>query len=187
MPKLLETDPIKIRSFAARFLIFLIYLSGIFQCFVFSQPALSLIDPQAKNVTTQSRLAGPIVSVQFSHDGTASWIISGRWRIDVGYDTKGLIPLSLRNLNVSLVVVSIDGSNTYRYKLSDLIVQSSSYSNKTNFSISNGTVSIFTEQKTLNNVPISIKIINNKIIILILDVSKTNTYFGESPIYGVER
>jgi hypothetical protein len=187
MPKLLQTGPIKIRFLATRFLILLICLSGIFQCFVISQPALSLIDPQTKTVTTQSRLAGPIVSVQFSHDGTASWIISGRWRVDVGYDTKGLIPLSLRNLNVSLVVVSIDGSNTYRYKISDLIVQSSSYSNKTNFSISKGTVSILAEQKTLNNVPISIKIINNKIIMFILDVSQTNTYFGESPIYGVER
>ena len=33
----------------------------------------------------------------------------------------------------------------------------------------------------------SLKIINRKILVISLDTSKTNSYFGETPIYGLDR
>ena len=154
---------------------------------LFTEYAYSVTNSTVKTVTPQVRESGPIVSLQFSSDGSPLWIVSGRWRIDVNYDTTGVIPLSIRNLNVSLVIVSIDGSTTHRYKLSELKQNSLSYDNVTNTSNLNGTLKLALEGKSIDNVDTSLKFINRKILIISLDTSKTKSYLGETPIYGVER
>jgi hypothetical protein len=154
---------------------------------LFTEYAYSVTNSTVETVTPQVRESGPIVSLQFSSDGSPLWIVSGRWRIDVNYDTTGVIPLSIRNLNVSLVIVSIDGSTTHRYKLSELKQKSLSYDNVTNTSNLNGTLKLALEGKSIDNVDTSLKFINRKILIISLDTSKTKSYLGETPIYGVER
>lgn len=49
--------------------------------------------PSEPDVT---RLNGRIVSLQFSDDGSASWIVSGRWRVDINYDINGVILQSIK-------------------------------------------------------------------------------------------
>jgi hypothetical protein len=154
---------------------------------LFTEYAYSATNSTVDTVTPQVRQSGPIVSLQFSSDGSPLWIVSGRWRIDVNYDTTGVIPLSIRNLNVSLVIVSIDGSTTHRYKLSELKQNSLSYDNVTNTSNLNGTLKLALEGKSIDNVDTSLKFVNRKILIISLDTSRTKSYLGETPIYGVER
>jgi hypothetical protein len=72
--------------------------------------------PNEPDVT---RLNGRIISLQFSDNGSASWIVSGKWRVDINYDINGVIPKSIMNLNVSLIMISHDGLVTKRYELSD--------------------------------------------------------------------
>lgn len=134
-----------------------------------------------------TRLSGPIVSLQFSSDGTPSWIVSGRWRMDVNYDTTGAIPLSIKYLNVSLVMVSTDGSITERFKLSDLKPTGLSYDKGTNTLILNGTLKMIRGSQSIDNVGVTLKLINREVIIISLDPSKTKGYFGDTPVYGVER
>ena len=153
----------------------------------FTEYAYSATNSTVDTVTPQVRQSGPIVSLQFSSDGSPLWIVSGRWKIDVNYDTTGVIPLSIRNLNVSLVIVSIDGSTTHRYKLSELKQNSLSYDNVTNTSNLNGTLKLALEGKSIDNVDTSLKFINRKILIISLDTTKTKSYLGETPIYGVKR
>ena len=152
----------------------------------FTEYAYSLTN-SVETVTPQVRQSGPIVSLQFSSDGSPLWIVSGRWKIDVNYDTTGVIPLSVGNLNVSLVIVSVDGLDTHRYKLSELKQNSLSYDNLTNTSNLNGTLKLSLEGKSIDNLDASLKIINRKIFVISLDTSKTANYLGETPIYGVER
>jgi hypothetical protein len=154
---------------------------------LFTEYAYSVTNSTVETVTPQVRESGPIVSLQFSSDGSPLWIVSGRWKIDVNYDLTGVIPQSITNLNVSLVMVSIDGSTTHRYKLSDLKQNSLSYDNVTNTSNLNGTLKLALEGKSIDNVDTSLKFINRKIVIISLDTSKTKSYLGETPIYGVER
>ena len=52
--------------------------------------------------TSTTKLHGLIISLQFFDNGTASWIVSGRWRVDINYDINGVVPQSIKNLNVSL-------------------------------------------------------------------------------------
>ena len=163
--------------------IFLIFSSDQ----LFTEYAYSATNSSAETGTPQSRQSGPIVSIQFAADGSSLWIVSGRWKIDVNYDTTGVIPLSVGNLNVSLVIVSVDGLDTHRYKLSELKQNSLSYDNLTNTSNLNGTLKLSLEGKSIDNLDASLKIINRKIFVISLDTSKTANYLGETPIYGVER
>ena len=125
---------------------------------LFTEHAYSIVSSPVETVTPQSRQSGPIISLQFSSDGSPLWIVSGRWKIDVNYDPTGVIPLSIRNLNVSLVIVSIDGSTTHRYKLSDLKQNRFSYDNVTNTSNLNGTLKLALEGKSIDNLETSLKI-----------------------------
>ena len=153
----------------------------------FTEYAYSVTNSTVETVTPQVRESGPIVSLQSSSDGSPLWIVSGRWKIDVNYDLTGVIPQSITNLNLSLVMVSIDGSTTHRYKLSELKQNSLSYDNVTNTSNLNGTLKLALEGNSIDNVDTSLKFINRKIVIISLDTSKTKSYLGETPIYGVER
>jgi hypothetical protein len=167
------------------FVIFLVFASD--QLFMTLEFAYSTTSSPVEAVSPPSRHSGPIVSLQFSSDGTPMWIVSGRWKIDVNYDTTGEMPLSIKNLNVSLVMVSVDGTTTHRYKLSNLEQNSLSYDNATNTSTLRGTLKLTLEGKSIDQLDTSLKIINKKIIVISLDSSKTNSYFGETPIYGLDR
>ena len=153
----------------------------------FTEYAYSVTNSTVETATPQVRESGPIVSLQFSSDGSPLWIVSGRWKIDVNYDLTGVIPQSITNLNLSLVMVSIDGSTTHRYKLLELKQNSLSYDNVTNTSDLNGTLKLALEGNSIDNVDTSLKFINRKIVIISLDTSKTKSYLGETPIYGVKR
>jgi hypothetical protein len=134
-----------------------------------------------------TRLSGPIVSLQFASDGTPTWIVSGRWRIDVNYDTTDTLPLSISNVNVSLVLVSTDGEVTERFKLSELQPAALSYDNKTHTLTQNGTIKMIRGSQPIDEVGVNLKLINREVMIISLDPSRTIDYFGSSPIYGVER
>jgi hypothetical protein len=120
-------------------------------------------------------------------DGTPTWIVSGRWRMDVNYDTTDTIPLSVSNVNVSLVMVSTDGKATERFKLSELQPGVLSYDNTTDTLTQNGTIKMIRGSQPVDEASVNLKLINREVIIISLDPTRTTDYFGSSPIYGVER
>jgi len=131
------------------------------------------------------KLSGPITSVQFSNDGNAQSIVSGRWRMEVDFDKTGLIP-EAKKFNTTLVVASIDGSDTQRYELSNIKQDQASYDNKTNTLLIKGKLT-FSSKTPLDNVGVLLKLINKKIISISLDPAQVRDELGDTPIYGVER
>jgi hypothetical protein len=157
------------------------------QQFMITKDAFSATANTTKTEAAPTRLSGPIVSLQFSNDGSPLWIVSGRWWIDVNFDISREIPLSTKSLNVSLTVVSIDGSSSHRYKLSDFEQSNISYDNETKTSTLTGMLKIISEGQSTNNVGATLKIVNKEVLIISLDTSPTKGYFGDTPIYGIER
>jgi len=141
----------------------------------------------ASNNTQSLRLNGPINSLQYSSDGNVLWIVSGRWRMDVAFDNAGIIPMTVKNFNVSLVVMSADGSNTPRYQLSDFKQDLISYDNKTKTSSIKGKLTMTTDDQSIKDIEALLKLINKNILTITLDSSKTRELLGETPIYGIER
>ncbi len=107
--------------------------------------------------------------------------------MDVSYDTTDTLPLSISNVNVSLVMVSTDGEVTERFKLSELQPGALSYDNTTHTLTQNGTIKMIRGSQPIDEVGVNLKLINREVMIISLDPSRTSDYFGSSPIYGVER
>lgn len=137
--------------------------------------------------TSTTKLHGLIISLQFFDNGTASWIVSGRWRVDINYDINGVVPQSIKNLNVSLGMISADGLVTKKYALSDFKESTASYDKQTHMATINGTLRILMGGQAIDNVRTTLKFFERNIITIRLDPSKTNNDFGNTPIYGVKR
>jgi hypothetical protein len=50
----------------------------------------------ASNYTQPLKLNGPVNSLQFSSDGNALWIVSGRWRMEADFDKTGIVPMAIK-------------------------------------------------------------------------------------------
>jgi hypothetical protein len=141
----------------------------------------------ASNNTQSLRLNGPINSLQYSSDGNVLWIASGRWRMDAAFDNTGIIPMTVRNFNSTLIVIPADGSDTQRYQLSDFKQDLISYDNKTKTSSIKGKITMTSDAQSIKDIAVHLKLINKNILTITLDPSKTQEQLGETPIYGVER
>ncbi len=129
------------------------------------------------NESDVTRLNGRIISLQFSDNGNASWIVSGKWRVDINYDINGVTPKSIMNLNVSLIMISNDGLVTKRYELSDFKVGNISYDKQTHLCTVNGTLKMSTGSQSVDIMTGSLRLFGRKIITISLNPSKTKTYF----------
>jgi hypothetical protein len=151
---------------------------------------LSSFDTFQKASSTPSddstRVNGRIISLQFSTDGSATWLVSGRWRLDIDYDINGVIPESLKNFNVSLTMISVDGLITDRYVLSNFTTNKISYDKEKHISSFEGNLDIVTPDKKIIPINGSFTLFEREIIIITLDPSQTASYFGTTPIYGVD-
>jgi hypothetical protein len=141
----------------------------------------------ASNSTQAAKLSGPINSIQYSSDGNASWIVSGRWRMEVNFDNSRVVPTAIKGFNSTLVAIPMDGSDTQRYELSDFKQDSQSYDNKTMTSTIKGKLTMKSNPLENQSTPVVIKLINKNILTIALDPSKTRDQLGETPIYGLER
>ena len=137
----LEANFILLRIFAVAVLLGFVSNQQLFT----TQYVYAVVSSTELNTVKPSRLSGPVTSLQFSTDGNTSWIVSGRWRMDVYFDNAEIVPLSIKNFNMTLVMVSADGTTTQRYKLSELEQNTISYDNKTSASTIGGTLTVNAE------------------------------------------
>ena len=107
--------------------------------------------------------------------------------MDADFDNTGVIPMTVKNFNVTLVGTSADGSNTQRYQLSDFKQDSISYDNKTKTSSIKGKLTMISDDQSIKDIEVLLKLINKNILTITLDSSKTREQLGETPIYGIER
>ena len=77
----------------------------------------------------------------------------------------------------------LDGSAMHKHAISNFSLNDiSSEGNTTSYK---GTVTITLKEGPVKEVPIEIKVMNNHVITLSLDATKTKNHFGDTPIYGI--
>jgi hypothetical protein len=173
-----------IKNFTALIIILECSLISIILCQQFTNVPFVY---STSNSTQAAKLSGPINSIQYSSDGNASWIVSGRWRMEVNFDNSQVVPTAIKGFNSTIVAIPMDGSDTQRYELSDFKQDSQSYDNKTNTSTIKGKLTMTSKPLANQSIAVVLKIINNNIVTIALDPSKTRDQLGETPIYGLER
>ncbi|HEX2406502.1 MAG TPA: hypothetical protein VHJ38_04755 [Nitrososphaeraceae archaeon] len=157
------------------------------------------MEPQQPNQPGEYA-AGTIASIQNDKDGVPTWILSGAWKgaitnIDkeeIKTDTlsSNSIKTSSDNNNLPTAMfeanfdkVMLNGASLHEHAIYNFTLSDISMTNDKNY-VFNGTATISMNDVPINDVPISIKALNNNVISIWTDPAKINNHFGNTPIYG---
>ncbi len=142
--------------------------------------------------------AGTIASIQ-NEDDVPTWLLSGTWNgaiinIDKEEFKLNQIPSNAINTNsdnnliaamfeANFDMVMLNGSSLHENSIYNFTVSDVLMTNDKNY-VFNGTATVSMKDSQVNDVPISIKALNNNVISIWTDPSKINNHFGNTPIYG---
>jgi hypothetical protein len=146
---------------------------------------------------------GTIASLQNDENGNPTWIVSGIWKgsLSMGNETQGVggnqtnttsaatnatsttggTPNATFNSKFNMVMTN--GSAMHDHEIYNFKLASMSNPNNTT-SVFNGTATITMRQGPVENVPVSIKRIDNNVISIWADPAMINNHFGNTPIFG---
>ena len=143
--------------------------------------------------------SGTIASIQNDQDGRSTWLLSGAWKgavinideqqskVDKSASTSidgnsdMTLPTAVFEANFDMVM--LNGSSLHQHSIYNFTLSDISMTNDKN-SVVNGTATISMKDSPINDVPISIKTLNNNVISIWTDPNKINDHFGNTPIYG---
>ena len=147
--------------------------------------SLNIVEAIPNNWQDQKGLVfGAISSIQNNNEGKPGWVLSGHWFTNIINKTKD----SFNQTNPAkfdswFYMSMLDGSAMHKHTISNFSLSDiSSQGNTTSYK---GTVTITLKEGPVKEVPIEIKVMNNHVITLSLDATKTNKHFGDTPIYGI--
>ena len=142
---------------------------------------------------------GTIASVQNNNDGKPAWVVSGLWRGSLTNMTSGAAMMSSSSANNTTTtsktnlptatfntvfdMVMLNGSALHKHQISNFMLAGMSMPNE-KISVYNGTATISMKEGPVNDVPISIRTLNDNVISIWVDPAKTMNHFGNTPIYG---
>ena len=146
-------------------------------------------------------VGGTISGIQNDKNGIPTWLLSGAWNgaiinmekeeskantippnsINTNTDDNNL-PTAVFEANFDMVL--LNGSALHKHNIYNFTVTDITKVDDKNYQV-NGTATITMKDGPVNNVPLNIKAMNNNVISILVDPSKVNNHFGNTPIYGV--
>ena len=131
---------------------------------------------------------GTIASLQNDKDGKPAWLVSGIWRGSLTNMTSNTMSSLLKNLptatfNAVFNMVMLNGSALHKHQISNFILIGMSMPNEKTV-VYNGTATITMKEGQVNDVPLSIRTLDDNVISIWVDPTKTMNHFGNTPIYG---
>jgi hypothetical protein len=181
-----------------------ILMSGIIQNNAIAYPQQKQGYSQNKMMMQPGLYAfGTIASLQNDENGNPTWIVSGIWKgsLSMSNETQGgggnqtNTTSAVANatfttggpqnatFNSKFNMVMTNGSAMHDHEIYDFKLASMSNPNNTT-SVFNGTATITMRQGPVENVPVSIKRIDNNVISIWADPTMINNHFGNTPIFG---
>ena len=131
---------------------------------------------------------GTIASLQNDKDGKPAWLVSGIWRGSLTNMTSNTMSSLLKNLptatfNAVFNMVMLNGSALHKHQISNFTLIGMSMPNEKTV-VYNGTATITMKEGQVNDVPLSIRTLDDNVISIWVDPAKTMNHFGNTPIYG---
>ena len=112
------------------------------------------------------------------------WIIAGTFKSNL-ITSNQTQPGSYSTVyNANLEMIKPDGTAKHTHTLTNFVL--TDIANQNNATLFNGTATISMPDTPFTDVPISIKVLNNKNLGMIhIDPTKVDNHFGSKPIYGL--
>jgi hypothetical protein len=128
------------------------------------------------NVTDAS---GNIASLQNDiQTGKPAWIVFGKWNMK-----SNPSQVNQTSFNASFGMVKIDGTSRHKHNITDFKLSGNPINNNMSATF-NGTTTVTLKDGPHKDIPTSIKIMDRGAISILVDATKTNKHFGNTPIYG---
>ncbi len=141
---------------------------------------------------------GTISSIQNDENGTPAWILSGLWKgaltntADKSNQDFSTPTVSNNNDNLPTAtfeaefdMVMLNGSALHQHSIYNFTLVDIMKIDDEDYQV-NGTATVtMVEDGPVNNVPLSIKAMNNNVISILVDPTKVNNHFGNTPIFGL--
>jgi hypothetical protein len=140
---------------------------------------------------------GTISSIQNDESGTPAWILSGLWKGALTNMDKSNPDFSTPTVNnknndnlptatfeAEFDMVMLNGSALHKHSIYNFTLADISKVDDKNYQ-ANGTATVTMKDGPVNNVPLSIKSMNNNVISIWVDPTKVNNHFGNTPIFGL--
>jgi hypothetical protein len=146
---------------------------------VMAQPIIN--SSESKKVTTKLNVTdatGSIASLQNDESGKPAWIVSGKWNMK-----SNPSQVNQTIFNASFGMVKTDGTSRHKHNITDFKLRGNPINNNMSATF-NGTTTITLKDGPHKDIPTSIKIMDTGAISILVDATKTNKHFGNTPIYG---
>jgi hypothetical protein len=142
--------------------------------------------------------SGTIASLQNDKDGKPAWVVAGLWKGSLTNMTSAAMMSSSSATNATTAsktnhptatfnsvfeMAMLNGSALHKHQISNFALTGMSMPSE-NISVYNGTATITMKEGPVNDVPMSVRTLNNNIISIWVDPAKTMNHFGDTPIYG---
>lgn len=140
---------------------------------------------------------GTISSIQNDENGTPAWILSGLWKgaltntADKSNQDFSTPTVSNNNDNLPTAtfeaefdMVMLNGSALHQHTIYNFTLADIMKIDDNNYQV-NGTATVTMEDGPVNNIPLSLKSMNNNVISIWVDPTKVNNHFGNTPIFGL--
>ena len=141
--------------------------------------------------------SGTIASLQNDKDGKPAWVVSGLWRGSLtnmtssaammssssANNTTSKMNLPTATFNSVFNMVMLNGSALHKHQISNVTLTGMSMPNEKTV-VYNGTATITMKEGPVNDVPMSIRTLNDNVISIWVDPAKTMNHFGNTPLYG---
>jgi hypothetical protein len=141
---------------------------------------------------------GTISSIQNDENGTPAWILSGLWKgaltntADKSNQDFSTPTVSNNNDNLPTAtfeaefdMVMLNGSALHQHSIYNFTLVDIMKIDDEDYQV-NGTATVtMVEDGPVNNVPLSINAMNNNVISILVDPTKVNNHFGNTPIFGL--
>jgi len=142
--------------------------------------------------------SGTIASLQNDKDGKPAWVVAGLWKGSLTNMTSAAMMSSSSATNATTAsktnlptatfssvfeMAMLNGSALHKHQISNFVLTGMSMPSE-NISVYNGTATITMKEGPVNDVPMSVRTLNNNIISIWVDPAKTMNHFDNTPIYG---
>jgi hypothetical protein len=140
--------------------------------------------------------SGTIASLQNDKDGKPAWVVSGLWKGSLTNMTSASMmssssansTTSKKNLPTATFdtvfnMVMLNGNALHKHQISNFTLTGMSMPNEKTV-VYNGTATITMKEGPVNDVPLSIRTLNDNVISVWVDPAKTMNHFGNTPIHG---
>ncbi len=129
-------------------------------------------------------LYGRTVGIVENENEEPLWIIAGTFKSNLVTSNQTQPGNNSTVYNANLEMIKPDGTAKHTHTLTNFVL--TDIANQNNATLFNGTGTISMPDTPFTDVPISIKIMNNKNLgIIYIDPTKVDNHFGNTPIYGL--